>query len=167
LASDLFLTGNVSGDIDLRQEFINLIESDGYFAGLKQKVLLRRNNRDANGKLVPCDCIDPVTKEADTERLCEICHSDFYKWAEEWIYVYKIKNGTSYTFYMRYDTDPKVFDKIIEMSVDINGNVVTPYVRTAKFNLTDIYPMKANVGRVEYFKCIAYKVDPPSTGTKI
>lgn len=167
MANDLFLTGNVSGDIDLRQEFINLIESDRYFVGLKQQVLLRRNNRDDNGNLVSCDCIDPVTKEPDIERLCEICHGDSYKWSEEWIYVYKIRKGDNYTFYMRYDTDPKKFDKIIEMETDENSVIERPYVRKYKYNLTTIYPMKGNTGRIEYFKCEAYKVDTPSTGTKI
>ena len=54
------------------------------------------------------------------------------------------------TFYFRYDTNITYKDKIIEMSLDLEGELVIPYRREVIYRPETIQKYGSDNGRVEY-----------------
>ena len=53
-------------------------------------------------------------------------------------------------FYIRYDEKISYYDKIIELSLDFEGNVVIPYKREFIYRPETIQNYRSDNGRLEY-----------------
>ena len=123
----------------------------------------------SNGDLIKCACVSSLTDEADNENECKYCLGERYIWDEKFARVYSTLVGadggkgnrtkrinpgeirTDYKlFYLRYDEIISYRDKIIELSLDIEGNVLVPYKRETIYKPETIQKYRADNGRVEY-----------------
>jgi hypothetical protein len=162
------LTGNAR-EIDLRQEFDNLIYGGPTSIPHGHRVLLRSMRRDDDNGLVECDCKDSLTHEAATERSCPYCLGEGYLWDEDWAVTYStyigadgglggrvtgLKPGTirvdTKVFYFRYDTEITYADKIVELQLDTDGDPQVPYKREAIYKPQTIIRYRSDRGRIEY-----------------
>ena len=61
-------------------------------------------------------------------------------------------------YYLEYSVAPEIQDEIYEL--DWNDHTVRPnpmdstLVRTEKFNINDIYPLRGDYGRIEFYACL-------------
>lgn len=158
---------HASGEIDLREELDDLFfglssgRRHGYF------VLVRNMRRDAAGKLVGCSCRDPITNEGDPD--CSYCSGESTLWDENWNWTYSNFLGADSgqgariqymppgnvrvdykVFYFRYDTVLKYGDKVVEVKLDTEGNVVLPLVRESIYQPQTIDRHRADNSRSEY-----------------
>ena len=53
-------------------------------------------------------------------------------------------------FYLRYDENISYYDKIIELSLDFEGNVIIPYKREFIYRPETIQKYRSDNGRIEY-----------------
>jgi len=53
-------------------------------------------------------------------------------------------------FFVRYDTAIRYGDKVVEMKLDDEGEVVVPYVRESIYEPQTIQKFRSDNGRVEY-----------------
>lgn len=90
-------------EIDLRQEFDNML--DGIYPEIAkaQPYLLRRFLRNSDLSRIPCGyikdevvdpehpkgCVSRLTQEPDRDTFCPICHGEGYMWEEVLIDVYR------------------------------------------------------------------------------
>ena len=165
-ASDSSGTGS---EIDLRKEFDDIVFGSASSIPHGRKLLLRKIRRDDNNKPIPCDCVDDITKEPDTESSCHFCLGEGYFWDEEWIIGYAVYVGADggqanrirnlspgsiradhRIFYLRYDTEITYRDKIVELKLDTEGDPVVPYVRESIYKPQTIVRYRSDRGRVEY-----------------
>jgi len=158
----------VSREKDLRRTFDDFIL--GKSGGVKHahKVLIRKFRRAQDNQLVKCKCASFLTDEASTETSCNFCLGEKYIWDEQFVECYStMKGGDSFhsrfrriapgeirtdykTFYFRYDTNITYKDKIIEMSLDLEGELVIPYKREVIYRPETIQKYRSDNGRVEY-----------------
>lgn len=157
-----------SGEIDLREELDELFF--GYESGIRHGyvVVIRNLRRDSTGKPVPCSCLQPITREADPD--CSYCYGERYLFDENWAWTYSMYTGSEgglankviylppgsvrvdyKLFFFRYDTDIKYGDKIIEMKLDEEGDVIVPYIRESIYLPQTIRKYRSDNGRIEYF----------------
>lgn len=161
------ITSGTTGELDLRAELDELFY--GYKSGIRHgwPVVLRRMRRDAEGKKISCSCVDSLTREADPD--CSYCYGERYLWDEDWAWTYStfaggttgLTNKLKYmppgavgsdlrTFYFRYDADIQYGDKIVEMKLDEEGNLVVPYVRESIYFPQTIIRHRSDNSRIEY-----------------
>lgn len=173
---DLFPTGGKTvsartnygnGEVDLREEFDNLIFGGAGSIPHGRQLVLRRMRRDSDNALTKCSCVDTSTREADFS--CPYCMGEGYYWDETWITGYAtyvgadgglsnrarflqpgIVRADSKVFYFRYDTVITYYDKIVEVKLDTEGEVVVPYVREAIYKPQTIINYRSDRGRLEY-----------------
>lgn len=155
-------------EIDLRKGFDDLV------FGIEGKiphghwVILRNVRYDENHEPTECVCLrNKQTIESDI--LCSYCSGEGYLWDEQWIYCYSMHSGsdsglarkyissgageikTDYVvFFLRYDTIIREKDKIIEVLLDTEGEIIQPFVRTNYFEPSTIIDFRADNGRIEY-----------------
>ena len=164
-------------EIDLRQELINTINGNYPEIAKGRDGLLRTMQRDKLGKLVKCVCVDRVTNEPDKDAFCGICYGEGFLWTETALRFYKVilsdqkdfieeefrTPGTDklplVAFYLPYDTEITVADKIIELKLDIEGAVVLPARRSAVYRMNSLVDFRSDYGRLEYWKAKAVKED--------
>ncbi|MAH50887.1 hypothetical protein CMI37_34040 [Candidatus Pacearchaeota archaeon] len=158
-----------SCEIDLRVEFDNIVFGVGGCKPHNHLVLLRKARRDSNDKLIKCACVSLLSDEADKESQCNYCLGERYIWDESFTRCYSSLVGadggkgnrtkrvspgeirTDYKlFYLRYDEIISYRDKIIELALDIEGNVLVPYKRETIYRPETIEKHRADNGRVEY-----------------
>lgn len=162
----------VSGsEIDLRQEFHDLLYGSATEIAKGRPAILRRMRRDESGNLVRCPCVDSKTNEPDQDTPCQYCWGEGYLWDEEWVIIYKqvvssaraaprlpqeYKPGVAWIpleyIYMEYFVNPTRFDKYIEVALDEEGAPVVPYKREAKYNISLPQYLRADNGRIEYWR---------------
>lgn len=155
-------------EIDLRAEFDTLIYGDGNNIPHGHLIVIRNMRRDSTGRPIKCNCFEVAnTTEPDPD--CSYCLGEGYLWDETWAIAYSmyIDSGstaakkyvhmvpglerTDYkVFFLRYDTNIKYEDKIVEMSLDEEGQPVLPYVRETIYKPHTIKRMRSDYGRVEY-----------------
>lgn len=68
-----FPSKKTHSEIDLRQELINTIDGSYPEIAKGRDGLLRKMRRNSLNKLIPCDCVDPVTHEPDRDSFCPLC----------------------------------------------------------------------------------------------
>jgi len=155
-------------EIDLRVEFDEIVFGGPTSIPHGKQVLLRKARLDSNYKVEDCVCKGALNKEADMD--CPYCLGEGHYWDEELVTVYsrfvgadgglstRQKNlfpGTirvdTKIFYFRYDTLLSYKDKIIEVQLDTEGNLVVPYFRDAIYKPETINPYRSDFGRIEYF----------------
>ena len=162
-------TKRTISEIDLRKEFDELVFGSGGYTPHNHLVLIRSLRKDSNGNYIKCECVSAISDEADTEDQCPYCLGNKYIWDERFSRCYSSLMGadggkanrtrrivpgeirTDYKiFYFRYDEKIHYRDKIIELKLDIEGNVEVPYKREIIYRPETIQPYRADKGRVEY-----------------
>jgi len=171
---------------DVRQEFLNLLYGNYPEIAKGHYVVLRRLQRDSNNEKIKCSCFDELG-EVDKDIFCPICWGVGYLWTEEWLLTYSWyanRNDASNAFLNQilppgmmdvpakifcaeYDCDIKEDDRIFEVSLNVEGNVITPVFREEAFKVIYSYPYRLDTGRIEYFKLFVHSeklkyLNPPS-----
>lgn len=170
---DNFYGSRGSGEIDLRYELHNILYGTGNETPKAMYGLLRSMNLDSSGNLVRCVCIDKITHEPDKDYYCPICMGERYIWAESLVKFYRVSISTfahgaptvwnktkeygqvniaSHIFYFEFDTIIKTSDKIIDISLDLEGNIIRPIQREVVWKINDLTKFRADRGRVEFIK---------------
>lgn len=178
MAKDDFYGNQKSGvtEIDLRSEFINTDLGFDEEISKFQPALLRRFRRDAEGDLIKCSCVDPVTNEPPRERRCTTCLGEGYQWDEEDIRLYHaevntesqrsdretlrapgIMNTPLRVFYINYSYTLTKDDKLVLLELDKEGKVILPKSRAALYKIASVLPMRLDNGRLEFWKANGYE----------
>lgn len=163
--------GSSGKEIDLRLEFQRFLFGSTFEEAKGQLGVLRRMRRDVNGDLIQCACVDPKTHEPDKDTPCPYCWGEGFLWDEEWVTWYKvqirIRQGLPkqqlplepgiisipmMMFYVQHNVLPTVDDKIVEVSLDVDGNVVIPCVRQNIYGIGTAEAFRSDNGRVEYWR---------------
>lgn len=167
-------------EIDLRTEFNNILDGTSINSPKASFGLLRTINTDLNGKLVLCDCVDKVTKEADKDYYCPLCMGERYIWTETILKFYRVSVSTAdhgtqtvwdknkpfgqmnianHIFYLPFNTIIKTSDKIVDISLDVEGNIITPIRREIIWKINDLTKFRGDRGRIEYIKVFCNNQD--------
>jgi hypothetical protein len=176
---------NIVDVVDLRQEFDNLVLGYQGETPIGRPFILRRMRRDSNDALIPCSCVDELTKEPDRDYPCPNCYGNGNLWDEELIYAYKVvaaspggsnasanfpkmDPGTMYVpaarFFISYSVNPRREDRIIEIELDSSGSAVVPYNRTAIFEIMLVRDMRPDNAEIAYWICNGQKLGPETLG---
>lgn len=156
-------------EIDLRKEFDDIVFGIGGCKAHNHLILIREARKTSEGKLIRCACVSKLTDEPDKENQCKYCLGEKYIWDERFSRCYSSLVGadggkgnrtkriypgeirTDYkVFYLRYDEKISYRDKIIDLSLDIEGNLLVPYKRETIYKPETIQKYRADNGRVEY-----------------
>lgn len=140
--------------IDIRKEFNQMLDEDGFF------ILMQRSGRQTR-----CSCWNEKYQEADP--VCKLCAGIGWVSRLERHKVRKkaalqvetqpnlnVQTGlgkmwvTAFTFYMKHDTHPKVGDYLVE--VGWKGRKPTHLVQTYRIN--DIVGVRGDNGRLEFYQ---------------
>ena len=172
-SSPSWKTGNVTtavgNEIDLRVEFDRIVFGDEQHIPHGHWILIRRMRRESNGDAVYCTCMEgQTTREADPR--CSYCGGEGYLWDEEWMKTYSMYGGADNgllrretymapgsiradykIFFLRYDSGIRYGDKVVEVALDIEGQIQIPYVREAIYKPQTINTYRSDYGRIEYF----------------
>jgi hypothetical protein len=156
-----------SAEIDLRAELDELFF--GYKSGIRHgyPCLIRHLRRDANNKPIACTCLNSLTREADPD--CSYCYGEGYLFDEEWHWTYSTYGGADgglinrntwmppgavrvdfKVFYFRYDTSIFYGDKVVEVKMDEEGNILQPVVRSIIYSPQTINKLRADNSRIEF-----------------
>lgn len=163
------LRNHADCEIDLRKEFDEIVFGIGGCKPHNHLILIREVRRDDSNNLIPCACVDELTQEPDRENQCRFCLGEKYIWDERFVRCYSTLVGaaggkgdkterpkpgelrTDYKiFYLRFDEKISYRDKIIDLSLDIEGNLLVPYKRETIYRPETIQKYRADNGRVEY-----------------
>jgi len=167
----------ITTEPNMREEFIHTM--DGFYPEVakKQTGLLRRMRRTTNnGLLIACGCVDSFTQEPDKDRWCPVCMGEGVLFDEELVTFYKtlearpvanalrdtqidpgLLNIPLVVFYIRYSAAITKDDKLIEITLDDNGDPVSPYVRRALYRIGTAWEYRSDNGKLEYFKVFTYR----------
>ncbi len=160
-----------SGEVDLREEYDDFVygPSRDLSDGHGKICLHRRAVRDASGKVQYCTCkIASPGSHADPD--CNHCYGEGFLYEEEYAIGYWQYSGPSggqsrklqrlnpglvrtdlMVFYFRYDQNLKYGDKIVEVELDLEGNVIAGPVRKAIHRIENIAEMRSDHGRLEFY----------------
>jgi hypothetical protein len=165
-----------SSEINIRQELINMF--DGAYPEIPKASigLLRKMRRDTNGLLLLCPCVDIVTREPDKDRFCPYCFGEGYYWDEVEVQYYCVTVGRDVSnisrerltspglinpplvvFYIRYDVPITIQDKIIKVSLDLEGSPAVPRKRDSIYRVTKIWDYRLDNAKLEYWKIYTYE----------
>jgi hypothetical protein len=111
---------------------------------------------------------EQTTREPDPD--CSYCGGEGYLWDEEWLKAHSMYGGSDSgllrretymapgairvdykIFFVRYDSDIKYGDKIVEIRLDVEGNIELPYIREAIYKPQTVNAYRSDHGRIEYF----------------
>lgn len=170
------VNGNRSREPGMREELIRTL--DGGFPEIAKgyTIVLRIMNKDENDNLIPCSCVDYVSGEADKDRFCPFCFGEGFLWTETYAKAYKVQEASDNTnallnvltpvgqsniplisFYLKYDSNITISDKIIEIALSSDGSVITPVTRTNVYKIEAPWSYRADNGRLEYWKIYGHK----------
>jgi hypothetical protein len=154
-------------EIDLRSEFDEIVFGGPTSLPHGKTVLVRRARLDSDDKPVACVCKDELTKEADPD--CKFCLGEGFYWDEKKETCYSTYVGAdgglstrvrqlfpgqirvdTKIFYFRYDTSISYRDKIVEIELDTEGDIIVPYSRESIYKPQTINKYRADYGRIEY-----------------
>jgi hypothetical protein len=155
-------------EIDLRKKFDEIIYGGDGLIPHGKKILHRKLRRDVNDLTIACPCVSPSSKEPNPN--CSYCAGEGKFWDEHWIDGYSMyKSGeaglttkTRYlppgqarvdykVFYIRYNFDIRYGDKLIEVKLNSEGEVVLPLLRKAIYSPETIIDYRSDGGRIEYW----------------
>lgn len=171
-----FYNTSLDSEISMRNEMVRTMDGAFPETSKKQKGLVRIMLRDTANQLVPCACVNTVTHEGDKDHYCPYCLGEGTLWREEYIYFYRWEPGydTSQalsssniipgnltvplrTFYIDYQADLTLQDRVIELMLDKDGVPAKPLRRRAIYRLGVLYDYRLDNGRLEYWKGIGYQ----------
>lgn len=173
---NLFPVSNSNSEIDLRQEFDNLVLGADGSSRKGWPLIIRHLRRDGNG--VPISCVCKNILSGSTDPRCSYCLGEGNLWDELW-YIGRSQFlgsdgglGSKYrasepgriradtkVFFLRYDVPIRYNDKIIEVELDNEGNVVTPFVRKAVYRPETINELRSDNGRKEFLTVYCLEKD--------
>jgi len=154
-------------EVDLRDELDELFF--GYKSGIRHghQTAIRHLRRTSEGKPIACSCMNEITRDGDYD--CSYCLGEKYLWDEAWYWTYSMYSASNMglanrlkympsgalrvdfkVFFFRYDTNLRYGDKIIEMKLDEEGNLVVPYIRETIYFPQTIQKYRSDNGRIEY-----------------
>ena len=162
--------GTSATEADLRHELNAMFFGDGYEIPKAHRVLLRRMRRNGND-LIPCECVDPVTREPDIDIQCPFCLGEGHLWDEEWVWTRSVVVGSSTNklvfktqylgpghlnsegtvFFMEYTVQPSWYDRIVELYSDQEGDPAIPYRRHRIYRIQTVQPLRSDNGRIEFY----------------
>lgn len=156
-------------EVDLRKQFDEIVLGKNNNIAHGYKILIRAARKDDSGKVIKCKCLSDITDEPDQENECRFCLGEGIIWDERFVDCYSSLVGadggkanrnkriipgelrTDYkVFYIRYNEIISYFDKIIELQLDLEGNVVIPYKREFIYRPETIQNYRSDNGRLEY-----------------
>jgi len=165
-----------STEPDMRKELKNTLEGHYPEIAKGQKALLRKMRVDSSGNTTACPCVDLVTKEPDKDVFCPVCHGDGKLWDETYIDVYKVllksdvgnvyrevvnapglNNANMAVFFCKSAVAISNQDKIVELVLDNDGEVATPFKRRGLYKIVVAVDYRADGGRLEYWKLDCYE----------
>ena len=171
MSRNFYITGRT--EISLRDELIKTLEGSFPEIAKKQTGLLRIMRRDTTGKLLNCPCRNKVTNEPDKDGYCPICLGEGYYWDERFVIFYRVDPGQEArkalrpqdtvpgimntplrAFYLEFNEDLTLDDRVIELVLDAEGRPLHPLKRRAIFRLGDVYDYRADNGRIEFWKAL-------------
>jgi hypothetical protein len=164
--------GTLNREIDLRQEFIDLIDGTPGSPQRGHWVLLRRMDTRQR-----CSCWKgDSTKYDEPNANCPICLGEGWVYQEELHKVrrrvvtpppgmagmesqteFAIMSVPYLVYYFKYHVRPTELDRIIEIDNTEQGQPVRPFVRGAIYNITFAEPFRDINGRIEYWRCAVKK----------
>lgn len=168
--SSLFDTSSsqTSVEVDLRAQLDELFF--GYSSGVRHgyPVVIRRMRRDAHQKPIPCTCFGEFTREPDPD--CSFCAGEGYLNDAEWFWTFSMYDGSKsgmaskikyiapgairvdeMIFFFRYDNPIRYGDKIVQVKLDEEGQVIVPNLIEAIYKPATINKHRSDNGRIEYF----------------
>lgn len=157
-----------SGEIDLREWVDEIFYGTNGGTPHAHLALLRRMRR-TNGVEESCICkSNSIVREASPA--CPYCLGEGFYWDEQWVYVYSwhttsesglakkfMSTGAgqvkadSKVFILDYRVDVDHLDKIIDVSLDKDGQPVIPYVRKDIWIPETIIELRSDNGRLEFW----------------
>jgi len=160
-----------SSEIDMRDELRRFLVGDDLEIPKEKKFILRRMRRNSLDQLVPCACLNSLTKEGDRDRFCPYCFGEGFLWDEEFISGVHVeaRRGNrrkiqeplllepvildpmlSY-LYLFYYVNPTIQDRIIAPQVDDAGRLVWPIKISQYWHIEAANPMWGENGRIDYW----------------
>lgn len=159
---------STTGELDLRYWFDQILYGGPSKVAHGHKVLLRNLRRGDDSKpAIRCSCVSGTSNEPTPT--CPYCQGEGWIWDENWADTYSVAIGsdgglasrfryyqpgvikTDYkTFFLRYDTVLLYGDKIIEVKLGLEGEVIKPYLRTCIYKPETIVEYRSDHGRIEY-----------------
>jgi hypothetical protein len=170
MARNPYITSSAT-EADLRLELRNMFHGSGQEVAKSHQVLLRRMRRDVNDHLLPCPCVDPITREPDIDTKCEFCLGEGFFWDEEWVKCRSIEVGSSSSklvlqnehaapgvlspdlrvFYFEYNVNPTWYDRVVEVKYNLDGTARSPVQRHKVYKPHTVRALKGDNGRIEFF----------------
>ena len=163
-------------EADMRNELIYTLDGRLPEVAKGQPGLLRKMRRDSDDKLLPCSCVDSVTREPDKDRFCSFCFGTGFYWDETEISYYRTNldgdknralqdrltaagliNVPLVVFYIRYSNTLTPDDRIVLINLEDDGSISSPLQRRAIFKIGDIWDYRADNGKLEYWKAVGYE----------
>jgi len=159
-------------DVSLRQEFEDLLLGKDTSSPTGVPYLVRALRIDPVTKVpIPCDCVDPVTKEPDRDTPCPICGGSGFLYDEKIMYGWKfdktslsidpeaspvglLPDGT-YVFYFRAHEIIDRIDGLYDIRLDQDGRVFTPIERIQEYTIVRVNRIRLDNSRVEFVKVMA------------
>lgn len=157
-------------EISIRQELLNTLNGSMQEIAKAEQGIWRKMRQDANGKLINCPCVDAITGEPDRDYYCPVCLNEKYLFDELLIQFYRVQhtsdkglksvdvglvNTMDCVFYIQSDINISDSDKIIQINLDDEGNLVKPIKRIQVWQLTEVVKLRLDNGRVEFRKAFA------------
>lgn len=158
---------SIRKEVDLRKETKDTFTGSIYEIPKAFKVMLRKFRRNAANYRIPCSC--NVAKEGQGHQRCSVCLGEGYLWDEHYIETYKIDIGSDQEkagasllteigrskkqfckFYAQSTVTVDYEDKIIELALDQEGNVIKPEKRNITWTINTLNEKRSDTGRIEY-----------------
>lgn len=172
-------------EVDLRAEFDTLIFGDKDHIKHGHPILIRNMRRDSDGYPTKCVCVG-VEHTTEPDPSCSYCLGEGYLWDESWDFAYSLHlnadsgmarkwmhvipglQRTDYlVFFLRFDSNIKYEDKIVEVKLDIEGEPIIPYIRRAIYRPSTIPEMRSDYGRIEFIPVFCKEEDAILTDTPV
>lgn len=164
-------------EIDLRRELNRFLTGSSEEIPKGQIMVLRKMRRAAGAPPVPtlashlqrCDCYTSPTDEPDITYPCRVCGGEGFLYDEEFIVGYEEERfeyidveerkkystaplGMSFVYIEYYKEGLSRYDKVLEVQLDTEGEVVSPVAIMRKHNIHMATPFRGDNGRVEYWR---------------
>ena len=174
--TNFYGSSTTGSEANMRNELIYTLDGRSPEIAKGQPGLLRKMRRDSDNKLIPCECVDSITREPDKDRFCPICFGDGNKWDETNITFYRVLTASEdsntmrdtleavgllnvplVVFYIRYSAAITEEDKVIQIDLDNDGSASSPTQRQAIYRVNSLWDYRSDNGKLEYWKAFAHE----------